>query len=158
MPGVADQIRRTNLRQEQKRRKEDINEIVKMVQEGRLHEADERQLETLRLVAELQKVFAPDQQEVAAPAVNVQVDNTELIEAVKQAILEGVSNLPVGVGVSPAADPARPKMGHVSLTDLVQGDSDVKISHSDDLGEEKTGADDSADKLDKLRRLKKGSQ
>jgi len=151
MPGVADQIRRTELRQSQKQRQQDMSEIVQMVQEGRLHEADERQLETLRLVAELQKVFTPTPTEAITPSVNVNVDNTELIEAVKQAIKEG---LPVGGIVSPANDPARPKMGHTSLADLAQSDKDIKISHSEDLGEEQTGTDDSTDKLAKLRRLK----
>ncbi len=154
MPGVADQVRRTQLRQDHKQRQQDMDEIIRMVQENRLHEADERQLETLKLVAELQKVFAPGSAEIGAPAINVNVDNTELIEAVKQAIKEG---LPVGGVVSPADDPARPKMGHTSLADLAQSDSDVEISHSEDLGEEKTGTDDSTDKLAKLRRLK-GSQ
>jgi len=154
MPGVAEQVRRTGLRQDQKQRQQDMDEIILMVQEGRIHEADERQLETLRLVAELQKVFGTGPTETVIPSVNVNVDNTELIEAVKQAIKEG---LPVGGIVSSANDPARPKMGHTSLTDLVQSDSDVKISHSEDLGEEQTGTDDSTDKLAKLRRIK-GSQ
>lgn len=157
MPGVADQVRRTQLRQDHKQRQQDMDEILLMVQENRLHEADERQLETLRLVTELQKVFASSSTEAVVPSVNINVDNAEMIEAVKQTIAEGLSNISIGTAVSPANDPARPKMGHTSLTDLVQSDSDVKISHSEDLGEEQTGTDDSTDKLAKLRRLK-GSQ
>ena len=45
MPGVADAIRKTGLRQEKKSRQEEIAQLVTLIQEGRLHEADERQLE-----------------------------------------------------------------------------------------------------------------
>ncbi len=64
MPGVSESIRRTQMKQEQKRRKSDMDELIRMVKENRLHEADERQLESLKLVAELQKVFGTG----AAPA------------------------------------------------------------------------------------------
>ena len=49
MPGVADSIRRTGLAQEQKSRQRDMEELLGMVRDGRLHEADSRQLETLKL-------------------------------------------------------------------------------------------------------------
>ena len=152
MPGVADQIRKTQLKQDQAARKKDMEELIRMVQEGRLHEADERQLETLKLIAELQQAFTPAPAET--PAVSVNVDNQEIIEAVKQAMGEVVANMPAGGGISPAADPSRPKMKHTSLADLAQSKDDVTISHGGTLGEEKTGADDSTDKLEKLKKLK----
>ncbi len=151
MPGVADQVRRTQLTQDQKRRKQDMNEIAQMITEGRLHEADERQLETIRMIAELKNSFG----EIGTANISVNVDNQEIIQAIKQAVNEAVASLPVGAAVSPAADPNRPKMGHTSLGDLVQGDDDITISHSDDLGEEQVGTEDSTDKLEKLRKLKR---
>ncbi len=151
MPGVADQVRRTQLLQDQKRRKQDMNEIAQMITEGRLHEADERQLETIRMIAELKNSFG----EIGTANTSVNVDNQEIIQAIKQAVSEAVASLPAGAAVSPASDPNRPKMGHTSLGDLVQDDDDVTISHSDDLGEEQTGTEDSTDKLEKLRKLKR---
>lgn len=149
MPGVADQVRRTQLKQEQKRRKEDMNELVRMVKENRLHEADERQIETLKLVAELQKAFGG---EGAAPVAGVP---QELVEAVKGAVAEAVANLPVGGGVAvrPMDDPSRPSMKHVSL-DLSQTADDLQVSHSEGLGKEKQSDEDAEDKLKKLREIK----
>ncbi len=152
MPGVADQVRRTQLKQDQKVRKKDMEELARMVQEGRLNEADERQLETLRLISDLQKSFG--QTETTPAPVSVNVDNAEILKAVKQAMGEAIANMPVGRGLSPAEDPDRPKMKHTSLADLAQGKDDVTISHGGDLGEEKTATEDSTDKLEKLRKLK----
>jgi len=145
MPGVADTIRRTQLSQDQKSRKKDMEELTRLVAEGRLHEADERQLETLQLMRELRESFISPTSEIA-PA-----DNTEIIEAVKQAVGEVVAKMPA---VSPAQDPSRPKMKHTSLADLAQGTEEVTISHGGKLGEEQTGTEDSTDKLEKLRKLK----
>jgi len=151
VPGVADQIRKTQLRQDQKARKKEMEELTRLVEEGRLHEADERQLETLRMIAELRQAFdAPSgMAPVAAPT-----DNAEIIEAVKQAMGEAMANMPAGRGLSPTEDPDRPKMKHTSLADLAQGEDDVTISHGGDMGEEKTSTEDSTDKLEKLRKLK----
>jgi hypothetical protein len=152
VPGVADQIRKTQLKQDQKARKREMEELTRLVEEGRLHEADERQLETLRLIADLRQAFdAPS--EAAAPAA-APTDNAEIIEAVKQAMGEAMANMPAGRGLSPAEDPDRPKMKHTSLADLAQGKDDVTISHGGDLGEEETSTEDSTDKLEKLRKLK----
>ncbi len=153
MPGVADQIRRTQLSQDQKARKEDMEQLTLMVEEGRLHEADERQLETLKMIAELRQAFDMGAAE-EKPAPVVSIDNKEILDAVKQAVSEAVANIPVGSSASPASDPARPKMKHTSLADIVQSDDGVTISHGSDLGEEETGAEDSTDKLEKLRKLK----
>ncbi len=152
MPGVADQIRRTQLSQDQKTRKQDMENLTKLVEEGRLHEADERQLETLRLIADLRGAF---ENSAASPTdAQTVIVNKEIIEAVKQAVGEAVANIPVGSSISPAADPARPKMKHTSLADIVQSKDEIKISHGGKLGEEQAGTEDSTDKLEKLRKLK----
>lgn len=153
MPGVADQIRRTQLSQDQKARKQDMEQLTLMVEEGRLHEADERQLETLKMIAELRQAFEATPPETKT-ATTVGIDSKEILEAVKQAVGEAVSNIPIGTAVSPAADPDRPQMKHTSLADLVQSTDEVTISHGGKLGEKKTGKEDSTDKLEKLRKLK----
>ena len=149
MPGVADTIRKTQLSQDQKARKRDMEDLTRLVAEGRLHEADERQLETLQLMRELRGAFTAGPTEVAPIEVNI--DNKEIIEAVKQAVGEVVAKMPA---VSPADDPDRPQMKHTSLADLAQGKDEIKISHGGKLGEEQSGTEDSTDKLEKLRKLK----
>lgn len=149
MPGVGDQVRRTQLKLEQKQRKKEMEELILLVREGRLYEADERQLETLKLVRDLQQAF-----DAPAPNVSVTVDEKKIIKAVKRAMKEVVAKIPAPEGISPAADPARPGMRHTSLADLVQGGDEVEIEHGDGLGEEETGTEDSAAKLEKLRKLK----
>jgi len=148
MPGVSEQIRRTQLKQDQKRRQTDMKELVRMVKENRLHEADERQLETLKMVAELQKIFGNESTPVGIPS--------ELIDAVTNAVTDAVTNLPPGAvagPVRPQDDPDRPAMGHVSL-DLSQDGNDLEISHGDELGKEKESTDDAEDKRKKLQELK----
>lgn len=148
MPGVSDKIRRTQMRQDQKQRKEDMEELVRMVKENRLHEADERQLETLKLVVELQKIFGTGATPVGIPQ--------DLVEAVKNAVTEAVSNLPIGVAapaMRPMDDPDRPSMKHVSL-DLSQDGKDLKIAHGDTLGKETESTDDAEAKRKKLRDIK----
>ena len=147
MPGVSESIRRTQMKQEQKRRKEDMEELVRMVKENRLHEADERQLESLKMVAELQKIFGTGATPVGIPQ--------ELVDAVTNAVTDAVSNLPAGAiapAVRPQDDPDRPSMQHVSL-DLSQSGDDLKISHGEALGEEKESTDDAEEKRKKLKEL-----
>ena len=153
MPGVNDQIRRTKLAQEQKARQQDMLEILTMVQQGRLHEADVRQLETLKLALDLQKALSQNTEPKEAPALNTDA----LAEAIKSAIAEAFKDLPAGTYTgTPIAheDPSRPKMTHVSLTEFVHVDENVVISHGDSLGEDKEGGAGAGDKLDKLRKLK----
>ena len=149
MPGVTETIRQTQLKQEEKKRQREMDELKKMVAEGRLHEATEHQLATLRLVTELQKSF-----EASAPSTSLPQD---LAEVVKNAVTDAVANLPVGAagGISsrPQDDPARPTMKHVSL-DLSQDGEDLQISHGEGLGKEKRSSDDGEDKLKKLREIK----
>ena len=152
MPGVADQVRRTQLSQDQQSRKRDMDELLRMVSEDRLHEADERQLEMLRMIKDLRQALEPASEDPTVVTVNV--DNAELIEAVKQAMGEVVANMPAAGPLSPANDPSRPKMKHTSMADLAQGKDDVTISHAGQLGEELVGEEDSSDKLEKLKKLK----
>jgi hypothetical protein len=137
------------MKQEQKQRASDMEELIRMVKENRLHEADERQLESLKLVAELQKVFGTGATPVGIPQ--------ELVDAVTNAVTDAVSNLPPGAvagPVRPQDDPDRPAMAHVSL-DLSQDGNDLEISHGDELGKEKESTDDAEDKLKKLQDLKR---
>lgn len=156
MPGVGDKIRRTKLIQEQKARQQDMLEILTMVQQGRLHEADGRQLETLKLALELQKALSLSTEPREVPVINTEA----LTEAIKGAVADALKGLPVGTqpGVpSPLEDPSRPKMKHVSLTEFVHVDDKIVVSHGDSLGEDKEGGEGASDKLDKLRKLKGNS-
>ena len=145
MPGVSEQVRRTQMKQDQKLRQRDMEELARMVKENRLHEADERQLETLKLVAELQKVFGTEATPVGIPQ--------ELIEAVKAAVAEAVSSLPRGTGLPVQEDPDRPSMKHVSV-DLAPDGEALEVSHGEELGKEKESTDDVKEKRRKLRRIK----
>lgn len=144
MPGVADQIRRTQLKQEQKARKADMEKILRLVREGRLHEADERELETVRLALELNKLIE-ERRGASFP------DSSELTEAIKKAISEGMAD--VQVRTVPSADPDRPKMRHVSLADIVQDKSRIDITHQETIDQEVEG-ESSKEKLAKLKKLK----
>lgn len=153
VPGVADQIRKTQLKQEQKARKTEMEELMRLVQEGRLHEADERQLENLKLALELNRLLEDRRPQQEA------LDSDQLVAAVKQAISEGMSGITVNTspGSGGAADSSRPQMRHVSLADLVQDDTKVDISHKDGISKQIEGSE-SSDKLEKLRKLKKGKE
>lgn len=157
MPGVADQIRKTQLAQEHARRKQDMGEILMLVKEGRLHEADERQLEVLRLALELNQLI-DSKREVAEIPVASPVDSEALTQALKDAVKEALHALPVGGIVTSDLTTAtsRPQMKHTSLTDFTQAEDEVVISHADDLGEIKEGESGAEDKLAKLKRLKGG--
>lgn len=153
VPGVADQIRKTQLKQDQKARKNDMAELLKLVQENRLNEADERQLENLKLALELNQLLESRKSE-AQPALT----SEQLVEAVKQAIAEGMSNVKIetpGAREGRVGDSSRPQMRHTSLADLAQDDTKVDISHKDGIGKDVEGAE-SSDKLEKLRKIKGG--
>ena len=148
VPGVADTIRKTQLKQDQKARKNDMQELLRMVQEGRLGEADERQLESLKMALELNNLLGNQDTPQAG------VDPAQLVEAVKQAISEGMSNVTVNApGADGTVDSSRPQMKHTSLANLAQSDDKVDISHKGEISKEVEG-EESADKLDKLRKLK----
>ena len=151
VPGVADQIRKTKLIQDQRSRQLDAQELLRMVDEGRLHEADERQLENLKLALELNELLGvshvPSQ-----PAETI--DSEQLVAAVKQAISEGMSNVTVNAILGEdAIDPSRPQMKHTSLSNLAQSDVKVDISHRDAISKDVEG-EESSDTLEKLKRLK----
>jgi hypothetical protein len=126
-----------------------MQELLRMVQEGRLHEADEHQLETLKLTLELSNLLEQKQPK----AVDV---SAELIDAVKHAISEGLlqGDIRVGSGSDVGQDSARPEMRHVSLAELTQVDEDIDIAHKAAVSRTIEGKD-SVDKLEKLRQLKK---
>ncbi len=151
VPGVADTIRKTQLKQDQKARQSDMAELLVMVQEGRIHEADERQLENLKLALELNQLLGPKE----TPA---GVDSEALVSAVQRAITEGMSNVTVNAhgGGGGVPDPSRPQMKHTSLANLTQADSEVSITNKDDISTTIEG-EESSDKLDKLRKIKGGS-
>lgn len=143
MPGVVEVERRTKLTREQKARQADHKELLRMVDEGRIHEADERQLETLKLAMELNDLI----ERKSAP---ITVPTDEIAQVVKDAIKEGLANAPIHTGVAPTASD-RPQMRHVSLTDVKHEDEKLDVQGEVE-GEEKTT--DAEDKLEKLRRLK----
>jgi hypothetical protein len=146
VPGVADKIRRTQLKQEQKARRIEMDELLKLVREGRLYEADERQLESLRLALELNRVL--EEKQVPTP-----LPTEELVSAVRQAISEGMADVKIAVPGAGFEDPDRPEMRHVSLVDLVQEDDDVDIAHKEAVKRSVEG-EESTDKLEKLRKIK----
>lgn len=157
MVGVGDQVRKTKLKQDAVARQADMLEILAMVREGRLHEADGRQLETLKLALDLQKAMessnppAPKETTPATPA----PDTSAIVDAVKAAMADLIKDIPAGSKVGmPAEDPARPKMKHTSLTDFQHKEENITVSHGDTLTQEKEGADNAEDKLSKLRKLK----
>jgi len=153
VPGVADAIRKTQLKQDQKSRQADMKELLRMVQEGRLHEADERQLESLKLALELNNLISDKQQ---PPEPQPTVSPEQLAEAVKQAITEGLSNITINAGEGGGVvDSSRPQMKHTSLANLTQDDTVVDISHKDGIGKEVEGVE-ATDKLEKLRQIKGG--
>ena len=154
MPGVADQIRKTQLKQDQRVRKQDMKELIQMVEEGRLHEADERQLETLKLALELNHVVGTKSE---APQVDANAIATAISKAMEQVIGKIPAQIVGGTGVISAAHMERPGMKHTSLADLQQTDEGIEIvDHGSLLGESKTGSGDAADKLAKLKKLRDG--
>lgn len=152
MPGVADASRRTKLIQEQIQRKKDMDEILKMVKEERLHEADSRQLEILRLIQELNGVgLAPP----SSPSPLSEDRLAELVAAKVAEVLASSAGSNTFVSNSPSNTSERPSMKHVSI-DLSQSPNDKVTISVDQLGEEKdgAGAQEAADKLEKLRKLR----
>ena len=149
MPGVADAERRTRNRQDKEQRKRDMDEILRMVKEGRLHEADDSQLETLGLALELQRAMSPE------PAMLEAQTDPGILEAIKEAVKESLAGVGVSsISASPALDPSRPEMKHTSLSSLKVTEDDLKVSHLEDMGQTKEGEEDAADKLAKLRKIK----
>lgn len=151
VPGVADQIRKTKLTQDQRSRQNDMQELLKMVQEGRLHEADERQLANLKLAMELNQILAPKSQ--APIEVNI---STDIIDAVREVVADQLAKsgtiYPQGV---PAVDPDRPVMKQVTLGTLSHEKEDLHIQ-GDLKGDVGKSADDAAQKREMLKKIKGG--
>lgn len=152
VPGVADAIKNTSLRQEQVQRKKEMETLLVLVQEGRLHEANAHQLEVLKLALELNKLIESKSSPAPTQAV---LDTDALATALKSAVQDALSNLPaVSAAGGLTQDTARPQMKHTSLTEFTHTDGDVSVSHGDTLGEAKTSEDSATAKLEKLRKLK----
>jgi len=153
MPGVADAIRKTQLVQEQRSRKQEMEELIKMVGEGRLHEADERQLETLKLALDLNTSLNRSN---PAP----QIDSEAIANAVAKALEQVVKEIPTRVvdssGEVSSQDSSRPSMKHINLANLTQSDEKVEIVDHGGLVQEGPETKDSADKLAKLKKLRDG--
>lgn len=146
MPGVADSIRRTNLVKEKESRRKDMEDLLLMVRENRLHEADERQLENLRLALEL-KNFLGEKNTVSASDIERTI--TQAINSALQNISFTSSGQP-----SPAIDSgSRPSMKHVSLSEINQSEERVEIQNVE-AQETTSEKDDAVSKLAKLRKLK----
>jgi len=156
MPGVADQIRKTHLKNEQKARKQDMEELMRMVNEDRLHEADERQLETLKMSVELNKLLKEKQRVLEEePRVSGKIGFTteQFEDLIDHALTTAIKKFATGqLGGVVAQDPSRPQMKHTSLGDIKQADSSVEISG--ELETESKASDDAASKLEKLKKLK----
>ena len=150
MPGVADQIRKTNLKHEQQARKKDMEELILMVKEGRLNEADERQIETLKLSLELNQLLSKGEEKTQGSNFSAE----EVAKAVQQGVVEALKNLPVNLKSDEGfvADSSRPSMRHTSLNDLKQVDEKIKISG--DLDTASKDVDGGSSKLNKLKKLK----
>lgn len=151
MPGVADAIKNTALHQEQVQRKKEMETLLILVQEGRLHEANAQQLEVLKLSLELNKLIEAK----SIPTSPAVVDTEALAAALKSAVQDALGNLTSATppGVLPT-DPGRPQIKHTPLTEFTHPDGDVSVSHGDTLGEARISEESAAEKLEKLRKLK----
>jgi hypothetical protein len=151
VPGVADAVKNTQLRQEQVSRQSEMSELLRMVKEGRIREANERQLETLQLALQLNQLMNPP---TDAP---VKIDIApELVNAIKEAVSETLANSTgVGSGVlDQHFDGSRPTMKHTMLGDLEHTGSDLEIKG--EMKSTTTKSDDkAAQKLERLKQLKK---
>ena len=150
MPGVADAERKTRDLQKQRGRKRDRETLMSLLAEGRLHEADEHQLEQIKLALELSEMMG------VKPESGPALDEEKLVSAVRAAMAEVVSNMPQAVGPtgSSVSDPARPKMGHNSMTSISHKDSGLDVQGAENLTQETEGDEDAAAKLRRLKELK----
>ena len=150
MPGVADAERRTRATQKQQGRKRDRDTLLNLLAEGRIHEADEHQLEQIKLALELSELMGVKQE--SGPA----LDEAKLVEALRVAMADVVANMPRAAGPAGSSvdDPSRPKMGHNSMTSISHKDSGLDVQGAENLTQETEGEDDAAEKLRRLKELK----
>ncbi len=153
MPGVAEAERRTRAAQKQQGRKRDRETLLNLLAEGRIHEADEHQLEQIKLALELSELMGVRQE--SGPALDEDVAQ-KIVAALRDAMAEAVANMPKGVGPtgSSVSDPARPKMGHNSMTSISHKDPGFDVQGAENLTQETEGDEDAAEKLKRLRELK----
>lgn len=150
MPGVADAERKTKASQKQQGRKRDRETLMTLLAEGRLHEADEHQLEQIKLALELSELMGVKQE------VSAGLDEKALVSAIRVAMAEVVANMPRAVVPtgSSVSDPTRPKMGHNSMTSISYKDSGLDVQGAENLTQEAEGDADAAEKLKRLKELK----
>lgn len=151
MPGVADAERRTKALQDQKGRKRDRESLKQLLAEGRLHEADDYQLEQIKLALELSEMLGIKQE--VAPG----FDEEKLAAALRTAVADVVAAIPTGMtGPTGSAtlDPARPKMGHTNMTSISHKEPGLDVQGADNLATESEGDETAAAKLARLRELK----
>jgi hypothetical protein len=152
MPGVADAERRTKSAQEQKGRKLDRENLMQLLAEGRLHEADAHQVEQIKLALELSEMLGVKQE--SAPG----LDEEKLAAALRVAVADVVAAIPTGFSGgsagSSSADTSRPGMKHTSLTSITHKESGLDVVGGDKLATESEGEEGAAEKLARLRELK----
>jgi hypothetical protein len=147
MPGVADVERRTRASQEQRDRQNDRDTLLRLIAEGRLHEADAQQLEQIKLALELSDILGKN-------GASKELDVDAIAASLKDAITDAVASMPTRV--SAGVDPTRPEMMHTNLTSISHKKSDLSISHGDTLTTEKEGDEDAVAKLKRLKEIKQG--
>lgn len=151
MPGVADAERRTRNAQEQKGRKQDRDQLMQLLAEGRLHEADAHQVEQIKLALELSEMLGVKQE--AAPG----MDEEKLAAALRTALAEVIAAMPTGYSGSAGSSPSdvsRPGMKHTSLTSITHKESGLDVIGGDSLATESEGEEGAAEKLARLKELK----
>ncbi len=152
VPGVADVERRTKAAQEQKTRKSERDNLLVLIAEGRLHEADAAQIEQIKLALELGELLNHEPQSTG-------IDADQLAAALKGVVTDLVAAMPKvihtsGSGGGSVEDTSRPGMKHTSLSSITHKDSEINISHGDALTVEKEGDEDAGEKLKRLREIK----
>lgn len=149
MPGVADQVRKTILKSKQKERKKDMQEILRMVEEDRLHEADERQIEVLSLSLELNKLIGKKDEVQSSN----QIDLESIANVLRDTVQNEVQKLVLTTGTASSTSTGqRPAMKHTSLTEISQNNSNVEIHGQ--MNTETESSQDATEKLQKLRKIK----
>ena len=125
---------------------EEIGELIKALDQDPTAE----QVEQIKLALELSEILGPKQEATAG------LDAETLAAALRSAVAEVVQSMPKATGPSGSAvsDPARPKMGHNSMTSIAHKDSGLEVQGAENLSTETEGDEDAAEKLRRLKELK----
>lgn len=159
MPGVADRVRKTQLLQEREQRREETQEVLNLIKENRLHEADDRQIDLIKTSMEITTTI--NEAKIAGRRshdLQSQLDKLgDLENLINNAVRSALSGVVQGGGSavsSPPSDPQRPKMEHISIADIQIAQEPVSLTNSTSLGETVVNDSEATDKLEQLRRLK----